>query len=182
MFEKLVEIEEMASKSNENMNENEREKMSKEKENIISKTMDGISQETALLLLQKLALKFRTKPRESMSLLSWIMSLLNKHGIFLSENIESRKLLIYIHQTIDYQTQYLLPAMKLQGRLNLIVKQIYNQKQNYIQNINNNHTNDTIFNEQSNNSDDDDTLQTQRPLFIHNESTLLRFIFHIFKT
>merc|ERR1712218_75037 len=84
---------------------------------LIKNTLDRISSEMAVQLLEKLTEKFRVSPRQSISILRWLMPLLNSHSASLIKELSSRKDLISVHQAIDYQIKSLLPAMKLQGRL-----------------------------------------------------------------
>eukprot|EP01084_Bolivina_argentea_P072225 131181_1 len=91
---------------------------------LIKNTLDRISSTMAIELLEKLAAKFRVSPRQSISILRWLMPLLNSHSASFAKNLSSRKHLISVHQAIDYQIKSLLPAMKLQGRLSLLMNQM----------------------------------------------------------
>jgi len=103
---------------------------------LIRNTLDRISSETALLLLQKLNEKFRSRHRESIDILRWLIPLLNRHAGFFSSNINSRQHLVSVYQGIDYHLKSMMPALKLQGRLSLLMNQI--NKVNHLTNINNN--------------------------------------------
>merc|ERR1712083_1056360 len=91
---------------------------------LIKNTLDRISGKMAVDLLDKLVEKFRVSPRQSISILRWLMPLLNSHSASFAKDLSSRKMLISVHQTIDYQIKSLLPAMKLQGRLSLLSNQM----------------------------------------------------------
>merc|ERR1712154_121122 len=91
---------------------------------LIKNTLDRISGEMAVQLLEKLVEKFRVFPRQSISILRWLLPLLNSHSASFSKEMSSRKDLISVHQAIDYQIKSLLPAMKLQGRLSLLMNQM----------------------------------------------------------
>ena len=91
---------------------------------LIKNTLDRIPSQTASQLLEKLAEKFRVSPRQSISILRWLLPLLNSHSASFAKNMSSRKYLISVHQAIDYQIKSLLPAMKLQGRLGLVMNQM----------------------------------------------------------
>lgn len=91
---------------------------------LIRNTLDRISSDVALLLLQRLSMKFRVRPRKTISLLRWLVPLLNRHAGVFSKNLACRKSLESINQAIDYHIKSILPAMKLQGRLSLLVNQI----------------------------------------------------------
>ena len=103
---------------------------------LISNTLDRLSQETVLKLLKHLSMKFRINPRKSISLLRWLVPLLNRHAGSFAKNLESRKFLESISQTIDYHIKSIIPIMKLQGRLSLLVNQI--DKVNKLNDNNNN--------------------------------------------
>merc|ERR1719411_1816711 len=91
---------------------------------LIKNTLDRISSGMAVQLLEKLTEKFRVSPRQSISILRWLLPLLNSHSASFAKNLESRKSLVSVHQAIDYQIKSLLPAMKLQGRLSLLRNQM----------------------------------------------------------
>merc|ERR1711902_206358 len=91
---------------------------------LIKNTLDRISSGMAVQLLEKLTEKFRVSPRQSISILRWLLPLLNSHSASFSKEMSSRKDLISVHQAIDYQIKSLLPAMKLQGRLSLLMNQM----------------------------------------------------------
>merc|ERR1712130_619595 len=91
---------------------------------LIKNTLDRISSEMAVQLLEKLTEKFRVSTRQSISILRWLLPLLNSHSASFSKEMSSRKDLISVHQAIDYQIKSLLPAMKLQGRLSLLMNQM----------------------------------------------------------
>merc|ERR1712113_944641 len=98
-------------------------------------------------------------------------------------NISSRKHLISIHQTIDYQIKSLVPTIKLQGRLSLLMNQT-DKVSKFTQNHNNNKSNISnglkiarnkplfVHNEQQVNDDDDDNKQNNNDINMknHNDS------------
>ena len=91
---------------------------------LIRNTLDKISSDDAIKLLEKLAERFRRSPRQSLDILKWLLPLLNSHSASFAKNEKSRPHLVEVQQAIDYNTKTLLPAMKLQGRLSLMMKQI----------------------------------------------------------
>jgi len=91
---------------------------------MIQNTLDKISSEDALKLLEKLAERFRVSPRQSLEILKWLLPLLNSHSASFAQDESSRPHLVAVQQTIDYHVKTMLPAMKLQGRLSLMRKQI----------------------------------------------------------
>jgi len=103
------------------------------KDELIHNTLDRISSDVALLLLLKLNEKFRTNYGESMNILRWLIPLLNKHAGFFSSNLNSRQYLVSVYQSIDYHLKSMMPALKLQGRLSLLMNQI-----NKVNNLTNN--------------------------------------------
>lgn len=100
------------------------EAMQEFEDDMIQNTLDRISAEDALKLLEKLAERFRISPRQSLEILKWMLPLLSSHSASFARNESSRPFLVEIQQTIDYHIKTLLPAMKLQGRLSLMMKQI----------------------------------------------------------
>merc|ERR1712154_263968 len=78
----------------------------------------------AVELLKRLVAKFRVSPRDSVSILRWLLPLLNSHSATFAKDLSSRKHLVSVHQAIDYQIKSLLPAIKLQGRLTLLTNQM----------------------------------------------------------
>ena len=125
---------------------------------IIKNTLDRISSEMAIQLLEKLTDKFRVSPRQSIAILRWLLPLLNSHSASFAKNLSSRKHLISIHQAIDYQIKSLLPAMKLQGRLSLLMNQMDKVNQ-FTQNNLSSSTTEGL------------EMARKKPLFIHDEST-----------
>ena len=91
---------------------------------MIQNTVDRISSDDAVKLLERLADRFRRSPRQSLEILKWLMPLLNSHSAAFAKNETSRPYLVEIQQAIDYHIKTLLPAMKLQGRVSLMMKQI----------------------------------------------------------
>jgi len=91
---------------------------------LIKNTLDRIPGEMAVQLLERLTEQFRASPRDCLSILRWLLPLLNTHSASFAKNTASRKHLISIYQAIDYQVKSLLPAMKLRGRLSLLMKQM----------------------------------------------------------
>ena len=85
---------------------------------IISNTLSRIDTPIAILLLEKLSIKFRLKPRDSMHVMKWLVPLLAKHDL---KSRPCRAHLARIRQSIDYHCQGMLPALKLQGRLALVM-------------------------------------------------------------
>ena len=125
---------------------------------IIKNTLDRISGKMAVQLLERLTEKFRVSPRQSISILRWLLPLLNSHSASFAKNLSSRKHLISIHQAIDYQIKSLLPAMKLQGRLSLLVNQMEKVNQFTKNNI---ATNSNITNGLE--------MARKKALFVHDE-------------
>merc|ERR1719384_38008 len=129
---------------------------------LIKNTLDRISSKMAVSLLEKLTEKFRVCPRQSISILRWLLPLLNSHSASFAKDISSRKDLISVHQAIDYQIKSLLPAMKLLGRLSLLTNQMEKVRD---------------FNEQKNKSKLNLTegLEMARttPLFVHDEEKVV---------
>merc|ERR1712228_317881 len=95
---------------------------------LIKNTLDRISGKMAVSLLEKLTEKFRVCPRQSISILRWLLPLLNSHSASFAKDISSRTNLISVHQAIDYQIKSLVPAMKLKGRLSLLINQMQKVK------------------------------------------------------
>eukprot|EP01083_Nonionella_stella_P195500 720155_1 len=91
---------------------------------IIKNTLDRISDEMAIDLLGKLTEKFRISPRQSISILRWLLPLLNSHSATFSKDLSCRKNLISVNQAINYQIKSLVPALKLQGRMSLLMNQM----------------------------------------------------------
>merc|ERR1719361_2212702 len=95
---------------------------------MIKNTLSRISSAMAVELLKRLVAKFRVSPRDSVSILRWLLPLLNSHSATFAKDLSSRKHLVSVHQAIDYQIKSLLPAMKLQGRLSLLMNQMQKVK------------------------------------------------------
>merc|ERR1712087_181437 len=91
---------------------------------MIKNTLSRISGAQAVQLLERLVAKFRVSPRESVSILRWLLPLLNSHSATFAKEVKSRKHLVSVHQAIDYQVKSLMPAMKLRGRLSLLMNQM----------------------------------------------------------
>merc|ERR1719361_3141240 len=91
---------------------------------MIKNTLSRISSAMAVELLKRLVAKFRVSPRDSVSILRWLLPLLNSHSATFAKDLSSRKHLVSVHQAIDYQIKSLMPAMKLQGRLSLLMNQM----------------------------------------------------------
>ena len=94
----------------------------------INNTLDKINSKVAIVLLKRLSYKFRSKPRQSIDILKWLIPLLNRHSATFSNNIETRDDLQSIFQTIDYNISSIIPLFKLLGRINLLNNQIQKVK------------------------------------------------------
>merc|ERR1712241_684796 len=128
---------------------------------MIKNTLSRISSAMAVELLKRLVAKFRVSPRDSVSILRWLLPLLNSHSATFAKDLSSRKHLVSVHQAIDYQIKSLMPAMKLQGRLSLLMNQM-NKVSEYEQK----------GHAQSDHLDVSRLKETMRdrPLFVHDES------------
>lgn len=124
---------------------------------IIKNTLDRISSEMAIQLLEKLTDKFRVSPRHSIAILRWLLPLLNSHSASFAKDLSSRKYLISVHQAIDYQIKSLLPAMKLQGRLSLLMNQMEKVNQFTKNNV-------------ASSISDGLEMARKKPLFFHDET------------
>jgi len=87
---------------------------------VVRNTMKRLPGAQAEILLEKLVLKFRTKPRRSPQLLTWIQALVEQHGPQLS-NTPS---LGALSMALEDRLQWAVPLLKLQGRLGLALRQI----------------------------------------------------------
>ena len=128
---------------------------------MIKNTLDRITAEMAVNLLEKLTDKFRVSPRQSISILRWLLPLLNSHSASFAKDMSSRKMLISVHQAIDYQIKSLMPAMKLQGRLSLLMNQMHKVQE---------------FNEQKNGKlsiSKGLEMARTRALFVHDEEKVI---------
>jgi len=126
---------------------------------MIKNTLGRISSSMAVELLARLVAKFRVSPRSSVSILRWLLPLLNSHSATFAKDLASRKHLVSVHQAIDYQIKSLMPAMKLQGRLSLLMNQM-NKVSEYEKNKPSQSADITRLRE----------TMRDRPLFVHDES------------